>query len=128
MTMKQLSGLDASFLFLETPEMPMHVGALHILELPEGYKGRFVRDLRKHMASRLPAAPVLRRRVWWMPLNLAAPAWVDAEPDLNQHVVEVRLPKLAKGDDVLAALEAQVSQLHPVLLDRSRPLWLMRVF
>jgi WS/DGAT/MGAT family acyltransferase len=80
------------------------------------------------MASRLPAAPVLRRRVWWMPLNLAAPAWVDAEPDLNQHVVEVKLPKMAKGDDVLAALEAQVSQLHPVLLDRSRPLWLMRVF
>jgi diacylglycerol O-acyltransferase / wax synthase len=128
MTMKQLSGLDASFLFLETPEMPMHVGALHILELPDGYKGRFVKDLRKHMASRLPAAPVLRRRVWWMPLNLAAPAWVDAEPDLNQHVVEVRLPKMGKGDDVLAALEAQVSQFHPVLLDRSRPLWLMRVF
>lgn len=128
MTMKQLSGLDASFLFLETPEMPMHVGALHILELPAGYKGRFVRDLRKHMAARLPAAPVLRRRVWWMPLNLAAPAWVDAEPDLNKHVVEVKLPKMGKGDDALAALEAQVSQLHPVLLDRSRPLWLMRVF
>jgi diacylglycerol O-acyltransferase / wax synthase len=62
MTMKQLSGLDATFLFLETPEMPMHVGALHLLELPPGYKGRFVTDLRKHMASRLPAAPVLRRR------------------------------------------------------------------
>jgi hypothetical protein len=28
--MKQLSGLDASFLYLETPEMPMHVGALHV--------------------------------------------------------------------------------------------------
>ena len=28
MGMQQLSGLDASFLFLETAEMPMHVGAL----------------------------------------------------------------------------------------------------
>lgn len=128
MTMKQLSGLDASFLFLETPEMPMHVGALHILELPAGYKGRYVRDLRKHMAGRLPAAPVLRRRVWWMPLNLAAPAWVDAVPDLNKHVIEIKLPRLGRGDDVLVALEAQVSQLHPVLLDRSRPLWKMHVF
>ena len=54
MTMKQLSGLDASFLFLETPEMPMHVGALHILELPAGYKGRFVRDL---LVLRLRVAP-----------------------------------------------------------------------
>jgi diacylglycerol O-acyltransferase / wax synthase len=128
MTMKQLSGLDATFLYLETPQMPMHVGALHILELPEAYKGRFVRDLRKHVASRLPAAPVLRRRVWWMPLNLAAPAWVDAEPDLNKHIVEIGLPKAGKGGDALAALEAQVSALHPVLLDRSRPLWKMHVF
>jgi diacylglycerol O-acyltransferase / wax synthase len=59
--MKQLSGLDATFLYLETPEMPMHVGALHVLELPAGAKGRFVVALRKHMAERLPLAPVLRR-------------------------------------------------------------------
>ena len=32
--MKQLSGLDATFLHLETAEMPMHVGALNIYELP----------------------------------------------------------------------------------------------
>ncbi len=128
MTMKQLSGLDASFLYLETPEMPMHVGALHVLELPEGYKGRFVRDLRKHIASRLQAAPVLRRRLWWMPLNLANPAWVDAEPDLTKHIVEIKLPKDARSGDGLAALETQVGLLHPVLLDRRRPLWKMHVF
>ena len=34
MPLKQLSGLDASFLYLETPEMPMHVGAMYLLELP----------------------------------------------------------------------------------------------
>ena len=36
--MKQLSGLDATFLYLETPAMPMHVGALNIYELPAGHK------------------------------------------------------------------------------------------
>jgi diacylglycerol O-acyltransferase len=91
--MKQLSGLDATFLYLETPQMPMHVGALHVFELPAGSKGRFVVALRKHIAERLPVAPVLRRRLWWMPLNLANPAWVDAEPDLREHIVEIRLPK-----------------------------------
>ena len=58
--MKRLSGLDATFLHLETPEMPMHVGALHIFELPQGCKGRVVTALRKHMAERLPRAPALR--------------------------------------------------------------------
>jgi diacylglycerol O-acyltransferase / wax synthase len=122
--MKQLSGLDASFLYLESPEMPMHVGALHVFELPPGTRGRFVTRLRKHIASRLPVAPPLRRKLWWMPLNMANPAWVDAEPDMQQHIVEIALPK-GSG---LPELEAQVGQLHPVLLDRRRPLWKMHVF
>ena len=61
--MKQLSGLDATFLHLETAEMPMHVGALNIYELPAGFKGSFLLHLRRHMAERLPLVPVLRRRL-----------------------------------------------------------------
>ncbi len=122
--MQQLSGLDATFLYLETAEMPMHVGALHLLELPPGHPGKFVTALRKHIAARLPVAPALRRRLWWMPLNLANPAWVDAEPDMRQHIIEIKLPKGAG----LSELEAEVSRLHTVLLDRQRPLWKMHVF
>jgi diacylglycerol O-acyltransferase len=121
--MKRLSGLDATFLYLETPEMPMHVGALNILELPAGFKGKFVTQLRRHMAERLPLAPALRRRLWWMPLNLANPAWVDAEPDLREHIVEYKLPAQARQGDGMAALEAAVGELHVKLLDRKRPLW-----
>lgn len=126
--MKTLSSLDAAFLYLETPEMPMHVGALHVFELPAGFKGRFVRDLRKHIAARLPIVPALRRKLWWMPLNLANPAWVDAEPDLHKHIVEIKLPKAARNGDGMAQLEAQVAALHPVLLDRKRPLWKFHIF
>jgi diacylglycerol O-acyltransferase / wax synthase len=126
--MKTLSSLDAAFLYLETAEMPMHVGALCVYELPAGYRGRFVRDLRKHIASRLPIVPALRRKLWWMPLNLANPAWVDAEPDLDHHIVEIKLPKAARIGDGMAQLEAQVAALHPVLLDRKRPLWKFHVF
>ena len=121
--MKQLSGLDATFLHLETAEMPMHVGALNLYELPLGHQGSFLSQLRAHMADRLPLAPVLRRRLWWMPLNLANPAWVDAEPDLAKHVVLVKLPKSAKTGTGMAELEATVGQLHAQRLDRSRPLW-----
>ncbi|MCU0968115.1 MAG: wax ester/triacylglycerol synthase family O-acyltransferase [Rubrivivax sp.] len=122
--MKQLSGLDATFLYLETAEMPMHVGALHLFELPAGFRGRFATALRRHIAQRLPITPVLRRRLWWMPLNLANPAWVDAEPDLRAHIVEV---VLRKGSG-MPELEAEVSRLHALRLDRTRPLWKFHVF
>jgi diacylglycerol O-acyltransferase / wax synthase len=126
--MKRLSGLDASFLYLESPEMPMHVGALHIFELPAGYRGSFVNALRKHMAERLPLAPALRRKLWLMPLKLTNPVWVDAVPDLKRHIVEIKLPKPKgkKGAD-LAQLEALVGELHTKLLDRSKPLWKFHV-
>ena len=122
--MRQLSGLDATFLYLETPEMPMHVGALHLYELPAGFRGRFTTAVRQHVKARLPATPVLRRRLWWMPLNMANPAWVDAEPDLRQHIVTAPIRKGA----TLAELEAAVGTLHPQLLDRQRPLWKFHVF
>jgi len=122
--MKRLSGLDATFLHLETPEMPMHVGALHLFELPTGSRGSFVNTLRKHMAERLPLAPALRRRLWQMPLNVTNPVWIDAVPDLKRHIVGIKLGR--KGND-MAQLEALVGQLHPKLLDRSRPLWKFHV-
>ena len=122
--MKQLSGLDASFLHMETPQMPMHVGALHLFELPASYKGNFLADMRAHMATRIALAPALRRKLALMPLNLANPMWVDAAPDLEHHIVGV---KLRKGSG-LAEMEAKVGELHPVLLDRDRPLWKFHVF
>ena len=122
--MRQLAGLDASFLYLETPQMPMHVGALHLLELPAGYDGDYVEDLREHMRSRMPLLPALRRRLLAMPLGLSNPGWVDADPDLEAHIVEIPLPE-GSG---MAELEALVGELHPVLLDRSRPLWKFHVF
>jgi WS/DGAT/MGAT family acyltransferase len=126
--MKQLAGLDASFLYLETPQMPMHVGALHLLELPAGYDGDFVEDLREHMRVRMPLLPALRRKLVTMPLGLSNPGWVDADPDMDEHIVEIELPNVNGQGSGMAELEAQVGHLHPVLLDRSLPLWKFRVF
>jgi diacylglycerol O-acyltransferase / wax synthase len=127
--MKRLSGLDATFLHLETPEMPMHVGALHLFELPKGFRGRFAARLRKHLAERLPLTPPLRRRLWLMPMNLTNPVWVDAVPDMAHHVVEHALParRTKRTASDLGALEALVGKLHVQLLDRARPLWKFHV-
>lgn len=118
--MDHLSGIDAAFLYLETPEMPMHVGSLHLYELPPGYEGDFVDDVRKHIAHRLHMAPVFRRKLLNMPFELANPVWVlDEDLDLEYHIRSTVLPKPGGREQ----LDRLVGRLHSSLIDRSRPLW-----
>jgi WS/DGAT/MGAT family acyltransferase len=118
--MIHLSGMDASFLHLETPEMPMHVGSLQIADLPEGYAGDYYEDVKRWMATRMHLAAVFQRKLALMPFDLANPVWVDDEDiDLDYHVRHVILPR----PGTMAQLENYVARLHSSLLDRSRPLW-----
>ena len=118
--MDHLSGLDATFLYLETPEQPMHVGGLNIFELPVGYTGDFVEDLRAHITQRMHLAPVFRRKLVNMPFELANPIWVaDEDLDMEYHIRSTVLPKPGSR----AQLDKLVGRLHSSLLDRSRPLW-----
>ncbi|TMJ56490.1 MAG: wax ester/triacylglycerol synthase family O-acyltransferase, partial [Alphaproteobacteria bacterium] len=48
---KKLSSLDASFLYLETPEMPMHVGSMAIFRLPDDFEGDFFEGFKAMIAS-----------------------------------------------------------------------------
>jgi WS/DGAT/MGAT family acyltransferase len=118
--MKPLSGLDALFLHLETPETPMHVGALHLLALPAADARTYLGAVRRHVAGRLHLSPVFTRRLASMPLALANPVWVRADAvDPRRHVRLLRLP--APGS--FAQLEATVARLHARPLERDRPLW-----
>lgn len=118
--MKQLSGLDAAFLHLELPEMPMHIGALQLFDLPEGHRGSFYEEVKAHVASRMHLAGLFTKKLAHLPLDLANPVWVeDSDVDLDYHVQHVMLPK----PGTMAQLEAYVGRLHSNLLDRSRPLW-----
>jgi diacylglycerol O-acyltransferase / wax synthase len=122
--MQQVPGLDAMFLHLETPEMPMHVGALHLFELPAGFRGRWINALRKHLAARLPHAPALRRALAELPLNLVNPVWREVQPKLEEHVVA----QVLEPGATLADLHTAVARLHMELLPRDRPLWKFHVF
>lgn len=118
--MQQLTGVDSAFLYLETPETPMHVASLHLYDLPEGFRGDFLKTVRAHIRGRLPVLPVLRRRLAPLPLQIASPVWVDDERvDLAHHIRRATLPK----PGTLAQLNEWVSQAHAATLDRARPLW-----
>ena len=118
--MNHLSGIDAAFLHLESPEMPMHVGSLHVLELPQGHAGDFFEDVKACLAERLHTADVFTRKLALMPFDLSNPVWVEDEDiDLEHHVRHITLPKPGSNTQ----LQQYVARLHSTLLDRSRPLW-----
>ncbi len=118
--MNHLSGMDATFLHLESPEMPMHVGSLNVLDLPEGYTGNFYEDAKAMLTARRHMATVFTRKLALMPFDLSNPVWVEDEDiDMDYHVRHVSLP--APGSN--RQLQQYVARLHSSLLDRSRPLW-----
>jgi diacylglycerol O-acyltransferase len=122
---KKLSSMDASFLYLETPEMPMHVGSMAIFRLPEDYKGNFFEDFKAMIASRLHIAPILKARLEKAPLDIDHPSWVeDDQFDIDRHIFRGSLP--APYDR--ATLERIVGWMHAKLLNRARPLWEFYVF
>jgi WS/DGAT/MGAT family acyltransferase len=115
---ERLTRLDASFLYLEEPDTPMHVGGVLILEaLPGG-----VDALADLVEARLPLVPRYRQRVAVVPGHLANPVWVDdPEFDIAYHVRRNGLPR--PGTE--AQLLDLVSRLTSRPLDRTRPLWEM---
>jgi diacylglycerol O-acyltransferase / wax synthase len=118
--MQQLTGLDASFLALETANTTGHVGGLCVLDPSGAPKPLTLARLTEVLAERLPLVPVLRRKLLNVPLGLDQPYWVDdADFDIEYHIREIALPR--PGSD--AQLTEQVSRLHARPLDRSRPLW-----
>lgn len=125
--MQTLSGLDASFLYLETAQTPMHVGTFCRYELPPAPARpaySLHRAVTAHIAQRLHLAPIFTRKLSPMPLDLGHPVWVQAnEVDLDFHIRKVK-----RGAITLSQALDKVTDLHAQRLDRSRPLWEFHVF
>lgn len=118
--MKQLGGIDATFLYMETPETPMHVAALTVYEPPADFSGSFFEHFKTFFLSRIHLAPIFEKKLARTVLELDHPGWVDAgELDLDYHLKRVVLP--APGS--FEQLEALVGEWHSTALDRTRPLW-----
>ena len=119
--MEQLSGQDASFVYLETPTTPMHIGSVGIYD-PSTAPGGFVRfkDILRHVESRLDKARSFRQKLVRVPFDLDHPYWVeDANFDIEYHIRHLALPQ--PGD--WRQLCIQVARLQARPMDLSRPLW-----
>src|SRR3954452_20950091 len=92
--MQQLSGLDASFLAMETANTTGHVGGLSVLDPSDAPTLLNLARLTEVMAERLSLVPVLRQQLLDAPVGLDQPYWVDAPHcDIEYHVREIALPR-----------------------------------
>jgi diacylglycerol O-acyltransferase len=123
--MEQLSGLDATFLNLETATAPTHVGGVAIYDQSTAPDGQVTfKGILANVESRLHLARCFRQKLVRVPFGLDHPYWIeDADFDLEFHVRHIALPK--PGD--WRQLCIQVARLHARPLDLNRPLWEMYV-
>ncbi len=118
--MNRLSALDALFLYLETPETPMHIGSLTVFGPATVCGPQLLELFRNHTVAQFDLLPSYRRRPKTMPLGIDHPVWVDEDNlDLDYHIRHVALPRPGSMEQ----LRNLVAQLHMVLMDRRRPLW-----
>ena len=122
---ERLSVLDASFLYMEKPNVHMHVGGVAILDPSTRSDGRLTAgDLTELIASRIHMVPRFRQKVATPPLGLGRPVWVDdVDFDLDFHVRRAALPAPGSGRE----LADFVQRVHSRPLDRTKPLWEMYV-
>ncbi|MBH0777298.1 WS/DGAT/MGAT family O-acyltransferase [Nocardia bovistercoris] len=120
--MERMTGLDASFLYLETPTQHLHVCALLILDPAASDAGYSYAAVQTELACRLDLVPQMRRRIREVPLNLDHPVWVDDPKfDLDNHIHRAGLPAPGERTE-LAELVADIASTP---MDRNRPLWEM---
>ncbi len=117
--MKQLTGVDVSFLLMETPNSYGHVNGLSIYERPSAEFDPFA-EVRKRLNIMVGHLEPLRRKVVEVPFELDRPYWVeDNEFDLDFHVRHIGLAPPGAADQ----LAEQVARIVGRPMDRSRPLW-----
>ena len=122
--MDRLSGLDASFLYLESSAQLLHVCGVVMVDpetMPNPYDFETMKD---EIDIRVRAMPDFRRKLHTVPLHLDHPVWVvDQDFDIDRHFHRLTAPAPG-GEEELAEI---VGHLAGLPLDRGRPLWEMWV-
>ena len=118
--MEELTGLDARFLYSETPTAHMHTLKIAVVDVSARATALTAEDFVGLMGTRLDRMPVLRRRVVDVPYRLGHPVWVeDPDFDLARHL-HWRVAPEPGTDRELAAVVAEIAAVQ---LPRDRALW-----
>ncbi|HUF96915.1 MAG TPA: wax ester/triacylglycerol synthase family O-acyltransferase, partial [Ilumatobacter sp.] len=117
--MKQLSGLDASFLYMESATTYGHVNGLAVYQRPSDDFDPYT-VVRDRFNSLIGHVEPLRRRIVEVPFGLDHPYWIDdPDFDLDFHIRQISISPPGNVDQ----LGDQVARIVGRPMDRSRPLW-----
>ncbi len=117
--MKQLTGVDLSFLLMETENTYGHVNGLSIYERPSDDFDPFT-AVRERLGIMVGHLEPLRRKLVNVPFDLDRPYWIeDPDFDLDYHVRHIGLAPPGAADQ----LAEQVARIVGRRMDRTRPLW-----
>ena len=117
--MKQLTGMDVSFLVMETPNTYGHVSGLSVYQRPSP-DFRPLEVVRERFNTLVGNFEPFRRKLVEVPFGLDRPYWVDdADFDLDFHVRHIGLAPPGAADQ----LAEQVARIVGRPMDRTRPLW-----
>jgi WS/DGAT/MGAT family acyltransferase len=121
---QQLTGVDASFLNMETAPQFGHVCSINVFAGDEGVEDAGFESTRARILERLHLLDPMRRRLVQVPFGLDHPYWInDPDFDIDYHVRQLTVPP--PGDE--RRLADLVARLIGRPLDRSRPLWTLYV-
>ena len=117
---ERLRGLDAMYLYLESPSQPLNICCVIRLDIGSRRDTDFFAEFRADVIERVQRVPELRQRVADGRLNLGHPVWVeDDDFDAGRHLHRVGVPSPGGREDC-ARLLAHIASLP---LDRRHPLW-----
>jgi len=117
-----MAGIDAAFLYMETPSMHLHVVGVLVLDPGDAPGGFTLEKLTRVLSERIHLIPPLRRRLLPAPAAIDHPLWIeDPDFDLSDHVLRAPVP----GPLSWSGLERFTGEVAGRPLDRSRPLWEM---
>ena len=110
-----ISGMDATFLYTETPTSPMHIGSVAVIEGSLDFQ-----KFKATIHSRIHMIPKLRQRLVYVPFSIDYPYWVD-DPnfDIDMHIHHIALPSPGNWK----SLRKIASQIFSEPLSQTRPLW-----
>ncbi|HEX2782197.1 MAG TPA: wax ester/triacylglycerol synthase family O-acyltransferase [Ilumatobacteraceae bacterium] len=118
--MRQLSGVDASFLNMETASTFGHVASLNIYDPTDAPGGAGLEATKQTILERIDLLAPFRRRLVEVPLGLDLPYWIeDPDFDIDFHVRHHAVPPPGTAQQLAEAISRIVARP----LDRARPLW-----